>query len=259
MPNPLVFRLGGAMAVILALVATTEAQWLKHPDPRAPRTAEGKPNLTAPAPRTADGALDLSGLWNAVDGRYLTSLAKPDGLVVPFQPWAEQIYNERLANNAKDRPAGLCLPHAVPDAMLIPGYPWKLVQTPGLVIILFENFTQYRQIFTDGRDFPGERTPNWFGYSIGKWDGDTFVVDSVGFNDKSWLDDTGHPHTEALHVTERFRRRDFGHMEIQFTIDDPRAYTKPWSVTIPFVLLPDTEIVENICENEKDVQHLVGK
>jgi GNAT superfamily N-acetyltransferase len=143
--------------------------------------------------------------------------------------------------------------------MLVPNYPWKVVQTPGLTIILFENFTQYRQIFTDGRDYPTERAPTWFGYSLGKWDGDTFVVDAVGFNDKAWLDDGGHPRSEAMHVTERWRRRDFGHLDIEFTFDDPKAYTKPWTVTIPFVLLPDTDIIENVCENEKDVEHIFFK
>jgi hypothetical protein len=143
--------------------------------------------------------------------------------------------------------------------MLVPNYPWKVVQTPGLTIILFENFTQYRQIFTDGRTHPVDRQPTWFGYSIGTWDGDTFVVDTLGFNEDSWLDDGGHPRSEAMRVTERFTRRDFGHMDIQFTFDDPKAYTKPWTVTVPFELLADTEIIENICENEKDAVHIFGK
>ncbi len=128
--------------------------------------------------------------------------------------------------------------------------------TPRLTVILFENFTDFRQVFTDARDFPEERAPTWFGYSIGRWDGDTFVVETVGFNDKGWLDDGGHPRSEAMKVTERFRRKDYGHMEIEFTFDDPKAYTKPWSVTVPFELLADTEIIENVCENEKDIQHI---
>jgi len=140
--------------------------------------------------------------------------------------------------------------------MMVPNYPWKVVQTPNLMVVLFENFTQWRQIFTDGRDFPAEKAPTWFGYSIGKWDGDAFVVNVTGFNDKGWLDDGGHPRSEAMHVTEKWRRRDFGHMDIEFTFDDSKMYTKPWTVTIPFVLLPDTDIIENVCENEKDVQHI---
>ena len=252
-------RLRRACAVIAALFVVSSAasaQYLKHPDPRIPRTADGKPNLTAPAPRLPDGKPDLQGLWNAADGRFLTNIARRAGFDAPFQPWAAAVFKERQDNDGRDRPAGRCLPHTVPTAMMVPNYPWKVVQTTGLTIILFENFTQYRQIFTDGRDFPAERAPTWFGYSIGRWDGDTFVVDVVGFNDKGWLDDGGHPRSEAMHVTERWHRRDFGHMDIEFTFDDPKAYTKPWTVTIPFVLLPDTDIIENVCENEKDVEHI---
>jgi hypothetical protein len=244
--------------VAAALVATTaaSAQYLKHPDPRIPRSPDGKPNLAAPAPRLPDGKPDLQGLWNAADGRFLTNIAKRAGFDAPFQPGAAAVFKERQDTEGRDRPAGRCLPHTVPTAMMVPGYPWKVVQTPGLTIVLFENFTQYRQIFTDGRDFPAERAPTWFGYSLGKWDGDTFVVDVVGFNDKGWLDDGGHPRSEAMHVTEKWRRKDFGHMDIEFTFDDPKTYTKPWSVTIPFNLLADTEIIENVCENEKDVEHI---
>jgi hypothetical protein len=244
--------------VAAALVATTaaSAQYLKHPDPRIPRSPDGKPNLAAPAPRLPDGKPDLQGLWNAADGRFLTNIAKRAGFEAPFQPGAAAVFKERQDTEGRDRPAGRCLPHTVPTAMMVPGYPWKVVQTPGLTIVLFENFSQYRQIFTDGRDFPAERAPTWFGYSIGKWDGDTFVVDVVGFNDKGWLDDGGHPRSEAMHVTEKWRRKDFGHMDIEFTFDDPKTYTKPWSVTVPFNLLPDTEIIENVCENEKDVEHV---
>jgi hypothetical protein len=249
-------RWATAIAAALLVSTTVSAQYLKHPDPRIPRTPDGKPNLTAPAPRLPDGKPDLQGLWNAADGRFLTNIAKRAGFDAPFQPWAAALFKERQDNEGRDRPAGRCLPHTVPTAMMVPNYPWKVVQTPGLTIILFENFTQFRQIFTDGRDFPAERAPTWFGYSLGKWDGDTFVVDVVGFNDKGWLDDGGHPRSEAMHVTERWRRRDFGHMDIEFTFDDPKAYTKPWTVTIPFVLLPDTDIIENVCENEKDAQHI---
>lgn len=117
----------------------------------------------------------------------------------------------------------------------------------------------YRQIFTDGRKLPEDQNPTWFGYSVGKWEGDTLVVETTGFNEESWLDDGGHPHSDALHVTERFRRSNFGNMDIQFTIDDPKAYTKPWTATVRFQLLADTELIENICENEKDAAHLVGK
>jgi hypothetical protein len=143
--------------------------------------------------------------------------------------------------------------------MLVRNSPFKIVQTADVVVILYEEFNHYRQIFTDGRSFPPETNESWFGYSIGRWEGDTLVAETVGFNDKSWLDDPGHPHSEALRVTERFHRRDFGQMEIQITFDDPKAYTKPWSVTVPFTLYPDTELIESICENEKDHAHMVGK
>jgi hypothetical protein len=245
------------MVAAMGLVASAApAQYLKHPDPRVPRLPDGRPNMEAPAPRAADGRIDLSGLWNAVDGRFLTNIGRRAGIEVPFQPWAEQVFKERQANEGRDRPSGFCLPKTIPDAMLVPNYPWKVIQTPGLTAILFENFSQYRQIFTDGRSYPAEMQPTWFGYSLGKWEGDTFVVEATGFNDKSWLDDGGHPRTEAMKTTERFRRKDFGHLEIDFTFDDAKAYTKPWTVTVPFILLPDTDIIENVCENEKDVKHI---
>jgi hypothetical protein len=128
-----------------------------------------------------------------------------------------------------------------------------------VIVVLYEAFNHYRQILMDGRPFPNDAQPTWLGYSVGKWEGDTVVVETRGFNDETWLDDGGHPHTEALHVTERMRRRDFGHMEIAVTVDDPKAYYKPWGVTIPYHLLPDTELIESICANEKDLPHMVGK
>ena len=136
---------------------------------------------------------------------------------------------------------------------------FKIVQDPGLFLVLYEEFARFRQIFTDGRDFPEEMSPAWFGYSVGRWAGDTLVVDSKGFNDLNWLDDAGHPHSEAMHTIERFRRRDFGHMEIQLTVDDPKTYTKPWTLTMQFQIMPDTELIEDVCENEKDAQHAVLK
>jgi hypothetical protein len=243
--------------VVLATVATS-AQWLKVRDPRIPRHPDGTPNLTAPAPRLPDGKPDLNGLWNAVDGRFLTNISRRAGVTPPFTPWAAALFKERQDNQGRDRPAGFCLPHGIPDAMLIPNYPWKIVQTPGLTVILFENFTDFRQIFTDGRGYPPETAGTWFGYSLGRWEGDEFVVESLGFNGKTWLDDGGHPSSEEMKTTERFRRKDFGHLEIEFTFNDPKSYTKPWSVTVPFELLPDTEIIENVCENEKDIPRIKG-
>ncbi len=240
---------------------TIAAQWLNYPTAGIPRLADGRPNLSAPAPRTPDGKPDLSGLWKAPNGKYLFNLAadlKPGD--VPFQPWAAELYKQRDGNLAKDRPSARCIPHGVPDAVAVAGYPFKIIQIPSEVVMLFEEMSHFRQIFTDGRALPSDPNPALLGYSVGHWDGDSLVVDTAGFSDVSWLDDPGHPHTEALHVTERFRRRDFGHLEIQITIDDPKAYTRPWSVTENFNFMPDTELLENICnENEKDFRHLVGR
>jgi hypothetical protein len=245
-------------AMLCVMAGPASAQWLKLPLPGTPRLPDGKPNLTAPAPRTPDGKPDLSGIWRADGGGYLGNLAG-NGVDVPMQPWAVAVYKERLETLGRDKPQVRCLPHGVPDAMLVPGIPFKIIQTPGELVVLYEEFNQYRQVFTDGRALPVDPNPAWFGYSVGKWDGDTFVVDTAGFNDQTWLDNGGHPHTDALHVTERFRRVNFGTMELDVTIDDPQAYTKPWtSVTVRFKLLPDTELIEHLCENEKDAAHLVG-
>jgi hypothetical protein len=232
------------------------AQWLGTPDPKVPRTADGKPDLAAPAPKAPDGHPDLSGVWMP-NTRTLQDLAAgmtPPG-DLPYQPWAAQLVKDRADGaRGKEDPAAHCVP-GMPKLIVLP-YPYKIYQMPGVTVILYEGFTTFRQIFTDGRALPKDPQPSWLGYSVGKWDGDTFVVDVVGFNDKGWLDDGGHPRSEAMHVTEKWRRKDFGHMDIEFTFDDPKTYTKPWSVTIPFNLLPDTEIIENVCENEKDVEHV---
>jgi hypothetical protein len=246
----------GACAFLCATFAPVSAQWLSYPTQGIPRTPDGKPNLAAPAPKTPDGKPDLSGIWMR-RGNYLQNLAK-DGVEVPFQPWAEALYKQRLGNLSKGAPGERCLPRGVPAEMTTPN-PFKVVQIPGLVLLVFEQFSYYRQILTDGRGHPEDRPPTWFGYSVGKWEDDTLVADTVGFNDQTWLDYDGHPHSDALHTIERFRRLDFGHMEFKITIDDPKAYTKPWTVTIPLDLQPDTELIESICENEKDVAHMVGK
>jgi hypothetical protein len=248
------------LAASLLFIGAAYGQWLSYPTPGIPRTPDGKPNLAASTPKTADGKPDFSGIWKAPNGRYLFNLAadmKPED--VPFQPWAAALFAQRQENLAKDRPTGICIPHGVPDAMAVAGYPFKIVHFPDLVVILYEEMTHYRQIFTDGRKLPEDPQPTLVGYSIGRYEGDTLVVDTAGFNDRSWLDDPGHPHTESLHVIERFRRKDFGHLEVQITIDDPKAYTKPWTITQNFNFMPDTELIENICENEKDMIHMVGK
>jgi hypothetical protein len=251
-------RTVAVIVTILIVSCAASAQWLNVTLPNTPRTPDGKPNLTAPAPKTQDGKPDLSGIWRVTTGRYLQNIAADLGQP-PFQPWAAALYKERTDVLGKGRPSERCIPHGIPDGMVVRNFPFKIVHTSGVVVILYEEFNHFRQIFTDGRGFPPETSESWFGYSLGKWEGNTFVAETVGFNDKSWLDDPGLPHSEALRVTERFQRRDFGHMDIQITFDDPKAYTKPWSVTIPFDLYPDTELIESICENEKDRPHMVGK
>jgi hypothetical protein len=242
---------------LISLGTPLAAQWLNYPTAGMPRTKDGKPNLSAPTPRTADGKPDLSGIWKAPNTRYLENLAA-DGLEVSMFPWAEALYRERQENLGKDRPSGRCLPHSVTD-FDAHHMPKKVIQTAGLVVILFESYHSFRQIFTDGRPLPKDREPAWFGYSVGRWEGDTLVVDTVGINEKTWLDDGGHPHSDELHVIERFRRPDFGHMEVQVTIDDPKAYRKPWTATIRWDYLPDTELLDWVCENEKDFERLVGR
>src|SRR5579872_1822256 len=242
--------------VLLFLTIPAVAQWVDYPTPGIPRTREGKPNLSAPAPRGRDGKPDLSGIWTVTSGKYLENLGA-DGVAIPMVPWAAKLYAERQENNGRDRPSGRCLPHSVTDFDAL-FQPRKLIQTPGLVVLLFESYHSFRQIFTDGRPLPARRDPAWFGYSVGKWDGDRLVVDTSGLSEDTWLDDGGHPHSDALHVTERFHRRDFGHMDVQITIDDPKAYTKPWTVTIPWEYLPDTELLDWVCQNNKDPEHMVG-
>ena len=257
-------RWGGSIATAIAvgflMAGTVSAQWVKVRLPGTPRTSDGAPNLTAPAPKTPEGRPDLSGIWRkSRDGSKVSARdLAADGVEVLFQPWAEALYKSRIENNGKGVPSERCLPHSIPKGYLI-AEPTKIVQTPGLIAILYEEFNNYRQVFLDGRGFPADLDRRWLGYSIGKWEGETLVVDTRGFVDETWLDFGGRPATDALHVIERYRRRDFGHLEIQFTFDDPKAYVKPWTVTVPFDLLPDTEIIEQICDNELDAGHLVGK
>ena len=247
--------------LILAAGAPLAAQWLNHPTPGMPRTPEGKPNLAAPAPRTADGKADLSGLWNRISPKYSRNIAadlKPGEI----QPWAEALVQQRKENLGRDYMNVLCVPVG-------PGYVtaadstgaemMKIVQTPGLVLILNPDLT-YRQIFMDGRALESAPNPSWMGYSVGHWDGDTLVVESFGFNDRTWLDHDGHPHSEALRITERYRRRDFGNLDIEVTLSDPAVYAKPWTVAVRAELAPDTEILEWVC-NEKPggLEHWVGK
>ena len=176
-----------------------------------------------------------------------------------MKPWVAALYKERQANQGRDKPQVRCMPHGIPDAMLI--FPLKIVQTPREIVVLEEEFNQFRQIHTDGRTLPVDPNPAWFGYSVAKWEGDTLLVESNGFShDGSWLTNDGHPHSDALYLTERFRRTSFGSLERDVTIDDPKAYTKPWKMaTMHFRLLPDTELIEHLCDHEADAIHLKGQ
>jgi hypothetical protein len=251
-----------SVVAALSLGASVHAQWLNQPSPTTPRLADGTPNVSGPVPRHADGKPDFSGVWDVVAdminpshgrerSKYVYNIAAdlPGG--APFRPWAKALYDQRQKDAGRGAPTERCLPHGIPDAMLTHTLPFKIVQSPALTIILFEEFNNWRQVFTDGRALPVDPQPAWLGYSVGSWDGDTFVIQTAGFNDKSWLDAGGTPHTEALRTTERLRRIDFGHMEIEFTFDDPKTFTRPWSTAVKFNLLPDTELLEFHCDNEK--------
>jgi hypothetical protein len=250
------------MGVLLAsfLGAPMSAQWLRTPTPGLPRTADGKPDLNAPAPVAADGHPDLSGVWMP-STQTLQDLAAglPAGGEVPYQSWAAQLVKER-ANGArgKDDPAAHCIP-GMPKLIVLP-YPYKIFQYQGVTVILYEGFTTFRQIFTDGRELPKDPQPSWLGYSVGKWEGDTFVVDTIGINARTWMDNAGRPHSEALHTIERYRRRTFGALDVTLTIDDPKAYTRSWTVNEgPARLIVGQDLLEYVCtENNRDVEHLVG-
>ncbi len=248
---------GSAAALLFALCA--QAQWVTFPTPDVPRAADGKPNLSAPAPRMPDGHPDFSGVWIPRAG-YTNNIAKdlkPGD--VSFQPWAEQLYQHRLSNDGKEDPQAYCVLSGVPRENVVP-YPLKILNSKREIIVLYEALHSYRQIFMDGRPLPKGPNPAWMGYSIGRWDGDTLVVNSSGFEENNWIDNSGHPGTESLRLTEKFRRVDFGHIHLEMTIDDPKAYTKPWTVNLEFTASPDIELIEYVCdENEKDLKHLVGK
>jgi len=265
---------GIAAAVLSAPLA---AQWPLHAAAGAPRKADGTVNVEAPAPRTADGHPDLSGLWERFGPGGITpdfaALQSKDGGPpaatfwnlgagfangLPFQPLAQQLRAERMADNQKNNPDALCLPMGLMQLHLHP-QPRKIVQTPGLIVIMYEGNEGLRQIFTDGRPLPtpGEDLqPWWYGYSAGHWEGDTLVVETIGFRDDVWLDVQGSPLTGTGRMIERFRRPNFGTLEIDITIEDPAAYRSPFTVRVNQKLLPDAELIEFICnENEKSIRH----
>jgi hypothetical protein len=244
-----------AMMLFLTSVCLT-AQWPKRPTPGVPRTAEGKPDLSAAAPKSWDGKPDLSGVWMVQNGSfYLTSPLKPEDI----RPWAAALYKQRAEDYRKDTDGIGCLPPGPKAGIGVGNLPMKIVQTPNLIVVLYEYQTIFRQIFTDGRALPEDANPTWMGYSVGRWDGDTLVVTTGGYNERTTIDLAGHPHTEALRMTERFHRRDAGHLDVEVTWEDPKAYTKPWTLPMEFALIPDGDLIEYVCENERDSKHLVGK
>jgi len=273
----------GLLVLFALLAGAAEAQWLHYPTPGIPRTRSGKANLSAPAPRAASGKPDLSGLWQveATPFAELTRLFGPDidALSVPgddlrtfskyaisiladfkpdeapIRPEAAQIAQRRFEALGRDNPTGLCEPGGVPFGGILP-FPNKFIQTPGLLVMLQEADGGQRQVFLDGRKHTADPQPSWMGYSVGRWEGDLLVVDTVGFNDKGWLDAFGHPRSEALRLEERYHRRDFGHMEVRVTFDDPKMFTRTFSIQYTLDLVPDSEIAEYVCaENEKDLAH----
>jgi hypothetical protein len=242
-----------AVVVACTLTSPAGAQWLHYKTPGIPRTADGKPNLTAPVPRMADGKPDLSGLWR-IDSSGSAETGKAED-TVKLQPWAVALTEKRKETIGRDSPSTLCLPLGP----MVESGVGKVVQTHSLLLMLWGG-TLYREIFLDGRPLPEDPNPDWMGYSVGHWEGDTLVIETAGFNDRTWLDDDGRPHTEALRVTERLRRTDFGHMQITRTYVDPGAFLEPWIVPVKLELNADTEELEYVCnENERDRDHLVGK
>ena len=248
-----------SVVLAFALSASATAQWIGYKTPGIPRLADGRPNLSAPAPRTADGRPDLSGIWQGGRaGEYgydydVTQKLKPDDV----QPWARDLRLKRDQDFRKDSPLARCMPVSVPF-LNFRGLS-RMVQTPQLIVILYESpNSPHRTIFMDGRELPKDPNPTWLGYSVGRWDGDTLVVTTTGFNELGWLDVDGNPQTESLKLTERFHRKDFGHLELDTTFEDPKVFTRPFTIHFDKVLAVDTEILEDVCENEKSGVHLSG-
>jgi hypothetical protein len=263
--------------VVIALVSASPsfAQWVKYPTENVPRTADGTPDLKAPAPRLADGKPDFSGIWhvtlrnpcNPAVNRFTgcteiggSPLARdiganlPGGL--PFQPWAAEIAKRRTADDSRDDPHVRCLPDNPPRHWGLPHLN-KIVHTPKLLVVLYEVNAMYRQIFTDGRPLPDDPTPGWMGYSTAGWEGDTLVVQTTGFRDNLWMDLGGTPMSDAAKMTERMRRPNYGNLEIEITVDDPKVFTKPWTVRMDQSIELDTELIDEFClENEKSYERM---
>jgi hypothetical protein len=270
-------RRASAALVALALSLPVAAQWPLREAARAPRLADGKVDVNAATPRAADGHPDLSGLWERFGpggaNPNFDALQSADGGPpaatfwnvgaglrggLPYTPLASMLRDERMADNQKNNPDALCLPMGLMQLHLHP-QPRKIVQSPGLIVIMYEGNEGLRQIFTDGRPLPtpgDDLQPWWYGYSSGRWEGDTLVVETVGFRDDVWLDVLGSPLTSRGKLTERFRRLNYGTLQIDVTVDDPSAYTRPFTVRVNQKLFPDAELIEFVCnENEKSIQH----
>jgi hypothetical protein len=257
-------------AAFCLLPITLCAQWLNFKQPGIPRTPNGKPDLTAPAPRAPDGKPDLSGLWgggpNPRPFAYLADVIQDLKDEAIFRPAAEALYQKRLDAMGREYPPLHCLPVGPLQTL---GETYRIIQSPTVVALLFNSILNvgddYRQIFLDGRELPRDPNPTWHGYSVGRWEKsesgtgeDTLVIETAGFNDRSWLDRAGHPHSERLHMTERLRRIDFGHLQVEITFDDPETMTRPLTLQRVRNYMADTDMLEQVCENERDAPHLVG-
>ena len=262
--------------VVTCVVAdvSMRAQWLNQPMAGAPRTPDGKINMTGPVPKV-NGKPDLSGIWQvqgdprapnglfglgeSLNSRYFRDILsdfKPEER--PLTPLGVERLRQHTQPGAFN-PTLNCLPDGVPHGDLLPE-PFKIMHTPGVIVMLYEVETTFRQIFMDGRKLPADMSPTWQGYSVGRWDGDTLVIDSAGFNDRSWLDARGTPRSTDMRIEERFRRRDYGHIDLTVTITDPQIFTKPISFSVVEELLPDTDLLEHYCvENERDDAHMPGR
>jgi hypothetical protein len=267
------------MVMGLAVQATVGAQWLVVKTPDVPRLPNGKANLTAPAPRAPDGHPDLSGLWMTASTTPCPDLIRdgqdcqekdipsqqainigyglPGGL--PYQPWAAALVKERSAAFSRDDPHTHCLPSNTPRIWALP-HRQRIIQTPRELVVLNEFSSAYRQIYTDGRALPVDPQPSWNGYSIGRWEGQALVVETIGLSKSVWLDISGSPISEDARITERLRRPDFGHLDVEITVNDPKTYTKAWTTTVHEALQVDIEMIDEVClENEKSLQHMGGK
>jgi len=263
----------GAILISIVISGPLGAQWLEYPTAGVPRLPDGSPNLEAPTPRTADGKPDFSGMWEPDRNRPCPPDGCADMMVpqefmnigwslkegLPYQPWAAEARKSRAEQNGKDDPVSRCQPGGIVKLHTTPQLR-KIIQIPGLLVTLNEFDATYRQIFIDGRPLPEIKQPSSKGYSVGRWDGDTLVIETTGFNDEMWLDRNGSPITDAAKITERFRRLNFGRMDIDITVDDPKAYTRPWTIKLIHRIVLNTELLDYLCvENEKDSPHMVGK